>query len=377
MSEAIRLVHLSGAPRERGLQYGRAVGEEVTRYWSELVIDVEEHAERPMKEADLMRWIADRADLSLRAAPDLHEETQGIAEGAEVPYEVALGVIFGEEAHDLASSLGAKRSVHTRCLSLTVPAERTQSENILLAQTWDGPVWNPDPVIVVVEESSGTSVFMTDPSWNGGTGTNTHGLGSIHTGVRISEAPEGMPYPFIARRILQHASIDDAIASVVEYPSTAGCHYIVSDGRRTLDVEAAGMVCATPTHDGLCSTGANFRDPATISQQANPGDAGEMFRASRLLERARDAPRLEPLDVLGLYHDHQEGPNHGDGVCAHTRFRSVGTIVIEPATQTIWANSGNPCEERPIRRVTLVRDGFDTEVIPVATAHQAVDVPNP
>jgi hypothetical protein len=348
----------------------------VTRYWNELVLDVGERAERPITEADLTRWIVARAEMSMRAAPDLHEEVRGISEGAEVPYEVALGMIHGEEAAHLAMSLGRGKAFPagvpdaansaadaTRCLSLTVPGTQTQSESTLLAQTWDAPPWIPDPVILVVEEVSGISAFMADPGWNGGAGANNRGLGSVHTGTLLSEAREGLPYPFIARRILQRGTVDDAAASVSEFPSMAGCHYIVSDGGRTVDVEAAGTVSARLPHEGLQSTCAHFNDRATIAQQASPNDPVSLFRVSRLLYRAAGRGQLGPLDVLAVYDDHHDGPEHGT-VCLHPgRSRTVGTIVVEPATHTIWANAGNPCENRPVRRVTLTEDGFETEVV--------------
>lgn len=382
MSDPIRLLHLTGTPRERGVQYGRALGQEVAEYWKYVVEDIGAR-ERPIDETELKNWVAEKSATAMQAAPELEEEMRGIAEGAEVPYEVALGVVFGEEAVDLAGRSGSYREpTGTRCLSLSVPAAQTESGNLLLAQTWDGPWWNPDPVILVIEESYGIQTFMADPGWNGGAGVNRHGIGSVHTGALIAEAPEGMPYPFISRRILQQADLDGAAASIIEYPATSGCHYIVSDGQRTLDVEAAGSIRTTLLHDGLRSTESHFNSSRAICQQpttVNPGaQLISHFRTSRLVERAAAASRVTPLGVFALYDDHQEGPELG-AVCLHPtkyrRGRTVGTIVIEPATQTIWASAGYPCENRPIRKVSLTDDGFDSEVVNLPSLQpEAVEV---
>lgn len=359
-----RVLHLAGTPRVRGFEHGREIPGLLLAYWEELLRDVGERAERPMSEGELRTWLRDRAGLTALVAPDLDEEVRGIAEGAGVPHEIALGVTFGEEVSDLASALGAYRPRQTRCLSVVVPPEHTTTGGYLLAQTWDGPDWTPDPFVFTVEEPQGRSAFLSDPGWVGGVGVNDRGLGSVHTSTLIDHAPPGMPYPFVARRILQADHVDAAAALVSEVPNTAGCHFIIADDQHLVDVEAAGTVSVSLTYTGkMLSTCAHFSDPECIAKQTRPDDPVSQYRVTRLLGLTNQRAPISPSDLFEILSDHVEGPR-GRTVCMHPgEIRSLGCVVIDPTARSIWAKASNPCEDRPICKVTITDTGFRTRLI--------------
>src|SRR2546426_10011790 len=170
--EEITLLQLSGSPRERGRQHGRMIPDTLRSYWRELVLDVTERSDHPMTEEGLRKWVAERAAPALTLAPDLEEEVKGIAEGGGVDYELALAVNLGEEVNHLAYSLGWHAPTVQRCLSIVVPPAQSATGSYLLAQTWDGPDWTPDPFLFAVEEEAGRSAYLADPGWVGGVGLN-------------------------------------------------------------------------------------------------------------------------------------------------------------------------------------------------------------
>lgn len=353
----IQVVRLSGSPRERGLAHGAAVADRLEYYWGQLVRDVTDCAD-PMGSDDLRAWILERSEVALAAAPDLEEEIRGMAEGAGVAYEVALSVNFGEEVCHLASMRSATRRAPTeRCLAIVVPPEQSASGGYLLAQTWDGPDWTPDPVLFFVEEDAGRSVYLSDGGWVGGVGLNDRGIGSVHTGVGTSlDGTPGLPYPFIARRILQSGTVEEACAKAVQLPATAGCHFVVCDGERVVDVEVAGDKNATRPMAAPVSTCAHFGDPALTGVE-NDVDWHRIsaYRTERLLDIVSRHGPVEPLDLFALMSDHEEGPL-GAMVCRHPETdrsgsRSLGAVVIDMAQATVFGRAGNPCE---------VRDGFSS-----------------
>jgi isopenicillin-N N-acyltransferase-like protein len=361
--EPIRLLHVKGSPHERGIEYGRQVGDALELYWQELLRDVRDRVDKPMTEEQLRAWVLERSALAVAAAPDLDDEVRGIAAGAGVDYEIALTITFGQEVNDLTASLGyhAPSSDPGRCLSIIVPPSRSATGGYLLAQTWDGPDWGLPPLVCVVEEEAGSQAFLTDPGWVGGVGVNDRGVASVHTSAEISASPGGMPYPFIARRILQASSLDGAVAAITATPSTAGCHYVVATDEGLVDVEAAGTVSATLRYDGnLISTCANFVDPSCVAAQARPRNPVSLHRVSRLVELASSRATWAPLELFQLLSDHQPGPE-GRSVCLHpTPGRSLGSVVLDPSSLRMWAKSGNPCQPAPVREISLADPQFRT-----------------
>jgi isopenicillin-N N-acyltransferase like protein len=368
----IQLIHLSGGPRERGIEHGRHIPDLLKTYWDELLADVRERVDRPIEEEDLRGWLHDVSEVSVSVAPDLIEEVAGISEGGGVEPDVALGVAFGEEVGQLAASLGYHPPIRPagRCLSIVVPPSDTTTGGYLIAQTWDGPSWTPDPIVYVVDEESGSSVFLADPGWVGGVGLNDRGIGSVHTGVLIDHAPPGMPYSFIARRILQAGDLDTAVRSVEEAPSTAGCHYIVVDGSRAVDVESAGTMQLEVEYDRRFATCAHFLDERSAERHADPENPRSRFRVSRLLQMAEEELPVSPGSLMELLADHATGPEKS-AVCLHGGARSLGAVVVDVSARTLWAKAGNPCSPRPICEVQLTKSGFSTEhrpIVPVVDA---------
>jgi isopenicillin-N N-acyltransferase-like protein len=363
----IRFLRLTGSPFERGVQHGREIPEVFGPFWEDIVRDVRERVDRPISEEDLRAWLRDRAELARSVEPDMMEEIRGIAEGGDVEEEVAVAIAFAEEASQLASSLGYHHQVvdRTRCLSVVVPPSHTTTDGYLLAQTWDGPDWCPDPVLFAPLDPPGWSVYLADPGSVGGVGVNDRGIGSVHTGVLVKENPVGNPYAFIARRIMQADRADAAAASVSEVPSTAGCHYIVVQDADVIDVEAAGAVFETVPHDGLFSTCAHFAGEATTAQHFRDDHAVSRHRTARLAELVAAEETVSPLGLMELLTDHREGPD-GASVCLHPSERtgrSLGAIVIDVAGRTIWGRAGNPCLRRPVREVRLTDQGPQATVL--------------
>jgi isopenicillin-N N-acyltransferase like protein len=360
--DAIQHIELSGSALERGRQHGSEVPEILRGYWRELVLDVTERSDHPMTEEQLKAWVVDRAAPALELAPDLGEEIKGIADGAQVDYELALAVNLGEECNHLAYSLGWHAPEVQRCLSIVVPPSQSTTGGYILAQTWDGPDWTPDPVLFTVEEEAGRSVYLADPGWVGGVGLNDRGLGSVHTGVgTTADGTPGLPYSFIARRIMQRDDLESAARSVVDLPATAGCHYIVVDGKEVVDVETTGATNATLTYPQAVSTCAHFSDPACAAQESSAkSNEVSRYRVERLLQLLAENAPVSPIDVWGLLSDHVEGP-HGATVDRHPgEGRSLGGIVVDLVGKTVQAKAGNPCLPRPITEVVLGDSGFET-----------------
>ena len=346
---------LEGEPRERGRQLGELMGDLTGYYLSELRKDVGERASRPMSEGELLAWLAPRAAFAASVAPELDEEVRGFAEAAQISYEMAFAINSGNEMNDLAVSRGSSTFAlpSKHCLSIVIPAGQSATGNVLLAQTWEGPRVTPPPWLITAREGRVSSVWLTTPGWFGGTGVNSFGVGSVQTAVVLADPPLGLGYSYIARRMLQQRSVDAAAQSAVEYPSPSGGRYVVSDGIKVVDAELAGELRGSFPVPGWLATHAHFDEPSYTAMRA-PGDRRDsLWRTSRILERCKAAAPVEPLDVFGLFADH-EGRDDGGTVCLHAGgVAALGTIVIEPVERRVWASVGSPCARGPVTEVSV------------------------
>ncbi|WP_322799315.1 C45 family peptidase, partial [Thermoflexus sp.] len=315
--ETIRVLWLTGSPRERGRQHGRAAAPWIHRYWAELVAEATVRAARPLSLHELSQWLQERAALALEKAPDLALELEGMAEGAGVPWEAVLGLNFYEEIADLVHERGRPaRPVGSRCSAVVLPPDRTATGRMLLAQTWDGADWWGDPWLFLVEEHGIRMAYLADAGTLGGVGVNSAGIGSVHTGVTLRVHPPGLPYTFIARRILRCRSVEEAVQVATEAPSTAGCHYIVSDGVQGVDIEMAGTVSATRPLEGIWATCAHFEAYECVVQQWMPEVPASRHRVERLKAQAAARFGVRPPDLFEILADHVPGPG-GATVCRH------------------------------------------------------------
>jgi isopenicillin-N N-acyltransferase-like protein len=355
VDQEIVQIRLAGAPRERGRQLGARFGPLAQAYWREILLDLGERAARPMGEAELLEWLRPRAAFAAAIAPDLDEELRGLAEGAEIPYEVAFAINSGNEMNGLAAGRGASTFAlpEKRCLSIVVQAKYSATGSVLLGQTWEGPRATPAPWLVTVEENAGASVWLTDPGWIGGAGLNSHGVGTVQTGVAFAGSPVGLGYSYIARRALQQISAAAAAQSATEYPSSSAGHYVSADGGETIDALVAGELRESLPVEGWLTTHAHF-DDQRFAALRDPGDRRDsQWRTNRLLAMAAAAAPIEPLTLFELFADH-EGRDDGGTVCLHSgELTALGTIVIDVGARTVWASAGSPCERRLISTVRL------------------------
>ena len=248
-------------------------------------------------------------------------------------------------------------------MSVIVAPEHTTTEGWLLAQTWDGAAWLPDPYVFAVEEGSGTQVYLGDAGMVGGPGVNDQGIGSVHTGVLIKENPPGLPYTFISRRILQAHDVVSAVACISDAPTTAGCHFIVAAGDRAVDVESAGRLHDEVTYDTAFSTCSHFVAGGVAEQvRSSPGSE---YRVARLRQLTLERSPVSPMDLFDLMSDHEEGADRAT-VCWHPASgdsRSLASVVVDPESQRLLARAGTPCEVRPAREVGVAGSTVETRVV--------------
>ncbi len=354
MVRPMPVLELLGDAFERGVAHGRFAATAIRRYWEEMLRDVGERVANPMSEGELRDWLRQKIAFAARIEPGMAEEVRGVAIGADVDLDVAWAIGFGEEIGDLAGMLEGPST--PRCLGIVVPPSRSSTGGWLLAQSWDGPEWSDDAWAFVVHDDEGVIAYTADPGWLGGPGINARGIASVHTSVPTVASPAGLPYPFLARRILRAGDAEEAAIAVSTVTQTTGCNWLIAAGSDETNVRAAHDRTARWDLDGLFTTCTHFDDPTWADLEQGVPDSH--FRADRLRALADGHALLTPDEVLGLYADHAVG-RHGYAVCQHAGagWAVKGVTVVDAATSSLWLRPGLPCSGAPVTRITLRPNG--------------------
>jgi isopenicillin-N N-acyltransferase-like protein len=350
------LIDVSGAPYERGRQHGRAAGDLIRRYPDALrqVIMVEARYRDPDMEP---REISD-AELEERAlrflpfferfAPEQLVEIQGVADGAEVPFWMALLVNVRAEVgfFDSVSYLS------TGCTAFAAGPSATADGGVLIGQNQDQNALMRDLTVVLrVEPDQGprmlTATFGGLIAYGG---INSEGVGIMQNSLANSVWRFGLPHYPLKRALLEQDSIAGCLAQFDRAPLGSCANYVLCDREAVVDVEATPDGYAVQRGaDGWVGHANNFRDPGLAADEkllaAMPDSARRTTRIDTLM--AADSGSITLDDAKRWLSDHDGFPT---SICRHatsaepTAMHSMYSVICEADKGRLHITHGNPCE---------------------------------
>jgi predicted choloylglycine hydrolase len=237
----IRVLDVSGTPRERGLTHGRAMKAEIREMLEPFRKDLEQtmgvdaktFAARFLAKTDFMPAIE-------KHTPGLLDEVRGIAEGAELPFEE----VYLWQLADEIWSMG-KWSVRDKCTAIGVGPRGDQPA--IVAQNLDVPVfYHAHPMVMRVRREGGPdTMVLTCPGLIGVNGMNAAGVAiACNTLLQLNRSPTGVPCLFVVRGVLEQKSLAEAQAWLEGIPHAVGQNYTIGDrtGVRALECSAGAKV---------------------------------------------------------------------------------------------------------------------------------------
>jgi isopenicillin-N N-acyltransferase like protein len=356
-------VRVAGSPFERGESYGTQTRARVQR-------SVESYSEVFAAGAGLdwraVREMAKPFEDHIGAfGPAYLDELRGIASGAAVDVldvlalNVRTEVIFSAKARDAAAALGT-----AECTAFaSVPAPGSPAP-VIVGQNWDFLLHTRETVVVLESQRTDGPNFVTvvEAGLLAKFGMNSAGLGLV-TNALATDADTGepgVPYHVLLRAIFDCETVAEALETLRRGRRSSSANYLVAheDGA-ALDVEAAPgdasrLFVVDPdgpllhTNHFLSGT-FEGRDVSLWAYPDSPVRLGTV----------RDAGRGETeLDVdwaMAAVKDHSGFPN---SVCRHPnpddaateQGATIASVVMEPASRTMWLADGQPCT-RPFRRL--------------------------
>jgi isopenicillin-N N-acyltransferase like protein len=276
----LRVVDAAGTPREIGRIHGEALRAEIAlgleRWLGPL-------RERHGIEGDalLAEFLAatDYLPAIRRWTPRLLEEVEGIAEGADQPFDRVLSFNLLDEAWEYD-----KRRSHPAPGCTAACLRDGGAGAPVLAQTMDIPALHDGTQAALRLRPDGepAAIVFTYAGMIGLNGCNAAGVGCVVNNLEVlPPSPSGLPVAFVLRGLLARRTLAAAAAFVLAVPHATGQHYAVGgpDGLRAFEGWGNGVAEVPMAGDAYL----HANHPLVADDLR--GDPEPAYRGSRTRER--------------------------------------------------------------------------------------------
>jgi isopenicillin-N N-acyltransferase-like protein len=338
------IVDLKGTPYAMGLTHGRTLTTQIKANFNAYLQMIQNSSGL---NPDVISILAKKFLPELeRAAPQILEEMQGIADGAGVSMETVL-VINARSELAFPDQLGAE------CTVIGLSGRRTTSGRVLMAQNWDWiPAVKHTTVFFRIQPQGLPRILMlAEAGQVGKLGFNETGLGLMLNLLIGKGVCWGVPTHVLLRQVLSAATIEQATAMIRGAKCAASSHMLLGAAAGNiigLEVSPAGVAEIGPK-DGIVLHTNHFCD-ALLSKQdlaldIVPDTTVRLSRATSLCERREKWDAESIREVLS---DHANEPS---SICRHidpqkpehARMETLVSLIFDLNAKTAWVAHGQPC----------------------------------
>ena len=348
--EPFQKIVISGAPYERGVQYGRQasdlIRQALARY-RELFDASTAHVNYQTALAQAQKMLP----AIERLGPEMVEEMNGIADGAGVPREEIVLLNCRSEVFAL-TPMSESPDAAEECTDLTVLPERTVDGHLIVAQNWDMLHWAGEHAIVleILREDGPDVLCVTEAGMLCRYGINQNGLALTLSSIPIGriERVHGTPSIAIRRKFLTSAHLAEGLTHIFAEEHMSGMHYNIGGGRvmgTALSVEAYPQgKYILPARDGiLAQANHSCYDGVMLPNRAQ---GSTLYRAEILYRLMMQKPKVGVEDVMQALNNKAGAPY---SVCAERcgnkpeieQGCTLAGIVMDATDCRLWVRRGN------------------------------------
>lgn len=338
-------VSVSGAPYERGLQYGRQAAVRVRRsaaLYGQTLVDLGHDA---VSRSRLVRGFAGGIE---DFAPHYLDEMRGIADGAGVDFEHIVMInarteVVAQARAERNGGIGLEPA--DGCTGALILPERSASGNLLHGQNWDWRAECADTAVVLRVRSDDGPDFLTFVEAGGLARSGFNGAGVSITANYLECERDfgsvGVPLSLIRRKVLEQAHFALAIKAVATTPKSCSNNIMLGMAEGFgIDFECAPdeAFAVYPGDDGLIVHANHWVSDAALCRLRDTGTDSlpesryRDWRVRKLLNRKQ---MLDRNDLAQALFDDFGTPF---SVCRPARAGSHGSVaatvamvVMEPA----------------------------------------------
>ncbi len=343
--QAIPVIEIGGAPRERGRQQGEGAREQSLRMlesYHQLIPQL-----LNISWEGCVREARKFLPYGEEAFPNFVEELRGIAEGVGVSFEEVWTLNCYE-------GLTESRQQVWGCTCIGVRQEHTTNAHVLIAHNEDWHSLDRENVYLVRARPDHRPAFlgMTYGPLLVNIGMNEDGIGIAINSVYPTDGRVGVPRILCSRAVLNARTMSEAIRACVPKLRAGGYAYLLGEPHGEMyvvETSATAYDTIYAEHGWLAHT--NHYLSSKMKALEEPGTyAGttvRYHRAARLLQAQLGHVTVESLQAL--LRDHVSAP---DSICAHEdpndpldeRGMTLVSLVMDLTEQAMWAAPGPPCE---------------------------------
>ena len=296
---------------------------------------------------------------SQSAYPQYVEELEGIAEGADLPFE-DLFLSLCEELWEAAAWLGVSPLLTGQalnqgtspllrgCTDLAARGEATADGATLIAHNNDTSPEAEDYLAILQVQAGDEPEFLgvTVGGLGFSAGFNAAGISMTGNAVSCRDIRAGVPRLLLARAILGARRLGEAIDACLLPQRASNYNNIIADANGEIySMEGSATDCE-PIYieDNILVHSNHYVSWPMRPFEATPQHTGNsifrFYRSRRLLQE--NYGTLSPLLLQKLLADHA---NYPAGVCKHdTASTTVFSIIINLDERRAWIGRGRPCQ---------------------------------
>jgi isopenicillin-N N-acyltransferase like protein len=277
-----RLIEISGAPFERGRQYGRLAAAEVKNAITHYAAQVRQ---LKLRDDDLLRVVRQYQRAIESFEPRYIEEMRGIAEGAEVEFDHVVMLNTRTEVLKLAAHpdlrtklLGAAEL--DGCTTVVAQPEATAAGRLIHAHNWDWKRESAEASVVLhIRDADGPDILtFTEAGALGRFGFNSLGIAISGNYLESDRdyAQLGVPLALIRRKVLEQTHYALALRFAYVTPKSGSNNIVISHagGGMVFDFECApDESFEVEPKDGLLIHANHWRSPVALVKLRETGIA--------------------------------------------------------------------------------------------------------
>ncbi|MGI5816612.1 MAG: C45 family autoproteolytic acyltransferase/hydrolase [Armatimonadota bacterium] len=353
------VVEMSGSRFEMGRQYGRQC--------RELIRDLAANFDRMLLPEEYLyegREIAMGALPHVRReAPELVEEVEGIAEGADLPFEDVFRLSCSQEMNAWQGCMKQRVVTTVADECTTIAAQRDGSSLVAWNMDW-WVQWQPYMVLLHGRPDNGPDFLAFAMAGSVGRPGLSETISVSANYLPYRAAPEyaaggpdwagaGIPYSFMARMLLAQKTTADALRLLERTKRMVCLNYTIGDlGGDACCVETMPEhIAVLRPEDGYITHSNSYHAPefGGIPMEERAERDPRCHRAWEVLSR-RPKP-LARADIYAALRAHF--PREETGVCVHRGGEkpmiTLLSFVGDVKNREMWAAMGSPCEHRFLR----------------------------
>lgn len=335
---------LTGNAYQRGLQHGQILAGQINNFLNDNRARINSIREFPLNEEIIQNQVRQHAAIIEAQLPQIALELKGLAAGANISYDDAVLLQIRVEL----IAYGVPGILEGDCSAI---AYKLVAGEVITGQTIDlpGNMRELGCIFRIIPENENEPQILMYgfAGLLGYMGMNSNGL-SININMVVSDdwQPGISPY-LIVRHLLNFSTIDECMIELNKITRSSSRSFIICDNTTISNVEFTANELQVMEGNLLFHTN-HFLHPNLVEL-----DTIHFLFKNSSVKRLRIMQQLLPANeglinakiLFGIFSDHSLFPV---GICAHSegnirRSETVGAVVMQPASFTMYARKGNTC----------------------------------